>query len=116
MLGVLFKCAHADLMKLFPREVAVGEVVARRRVRRHPVHLLQLVSRHHGSQRSELYRSLFGLVKIWNVLPTSSFQSRVTALVREAAKQHVYGWQAMLSPPIVSHVLLRFLKGMSGMS
>ena len=120
MLGVLYKCAHGiahpDLLELFPRNADVLRGVAdtRRHSRRHS---WQLLLRHHGIQRSEFHRSLFGLVKVWNVLPrsfvakktVSSFQACVTDLVKAAASDEAEGWQAMLSPPVVSRVLLKYV-------
>ena len=121
MLGVLHKCAHGnaheDLLRLFPgdsvmqREGATTKSMTKR-------HSLQLLLRHHGDQRSQFHRSPFGLVTVWDVLPdrivkkpqVSVFQASVTELVRAASKDNPEDWQWMLSPPIVSSVLLRYIK------
>ena len=120
MLGVLCKCAHGvaheDLLQLFPRDPGItrGGAETRRYVRRHD---LQLRLRHHGTQRAEFHRSLFGLVKIWNLLPSSfvaqktvsAFQSCVTELVQHAVSDDVENWQSMLSPPNVSSVFIKYV-------
>jgi len=120
MLGMLYKCAHgiahADLCDLFPRAPMVSRAGFPTRVSWR-LHSMQLLLRHHGVQRAEFHRSLFGLVKIWNVLPNSvvtkpsvsSFQSAVMEIVKRAVKDDAENWQAMLSPPVVSRTLLRYL-------
>ncbi len=120
MLGVLHKCAHgtahADLCELFPR--APGEVrdgIQTRLSRR--CNSMQLMLRHHGEQRQEFHRSLFGLVKIWNILPesvvtessVSKFQSAAMKIVRRAVEDDAEKWQTMLSPPLVSPIWVRYL-------
>ena len=118
MLGVLYKCAHGnahpDLLELFPR-VSSSESARRptRSVMR--MHSRQLLLRHHGTQRMEFHRSLFGLVKIWNALSVEivesdsvcAFQRALTDLGREVCEAEANGWQRIFSPPIVSHVLLK---------
>ena len=121
MLGVLYKCAHGlthpDLQELFPpdgesRGVHTSTRLFQRR------HSRQLLLRHHGTQRMEFHRSIFGLVKIWNALSSdivessnvSTFQRALTDMARRACDEDVDGWPRMFSPPNVSHVLLRFLR------
>ena len=78
---------------------------------------MQLMLRHHGEQRQEFHRSLFGVVNIWNILPesvvtepsVSNFQSAVMKIVRRAVEDDAEKWQTMLSPPLVSPILVRYL-------
>ncbi len=66
----------------------------------------------------DFHRSIFGLVKIWNILPSeiveaktvSDFQSALTDIARKACNADVDGWSRICSPPNVSHVLLRFMR------
>ena len=117
MLGVLYKCAHRSahpsLQVLFPLAPVSSQGRLTRRASHE--HALQLLLRHHGSQRMEFHRSLFGLVKICNALPTwvamrpsiNSFQKALVKMARIAC-ENGEGWDTMLSPPLVSPVLLRF--------
>ena len=121
MLGVLYKCAHGkahpDLSELFPRVGVTRDVqIATRLFQR--LHSRQLLLRHHGVQRVEFHRSIFGLVKIWNILPedvvesksVSDFQSALTEIARKACEADFDKWSCVFSPPVVSQSLLRVLR------
>ena len=121
MMGVLYKCAHGiahpDLQVLFPTELPSRDAHTSTRIFQRK-HDKQLLLRHHGGQRMEFHRSIFGLVKIWNALSSdivesrnvSAFQRALTDMARKACDEDADGWPRMFSPPNVSHVLLRFLR------
>ena len=117
MLGVLWKIchgrAHVDFDALFPRAPSSAlhrhdTRVARRR------HTLQLVDRCDGTQLTQLRRSLFGLVKVWNALPetfvhaetVSSMQARLTLASKKACAAGASGWQDMFSTTSLPFTLL----------
>ena len=117
MLGVLWKISHGranpDLEALFP--MAPSSVVPRhdtRAARRR--HSLQMINRCDGSQLSQLQRSLFGLVKVWNALPenfvythtVSSMQSKLTRASKNACLDGASGWQDMYSTASLPFTLL----------
>ena len=120
MLGVLYKCghqiAHPDLLELFPR-VSSARIAQTSTRRFQSQHSRQLLLRHHGDQRMEFHRSIFGLVKIWNVLPSAivesedipAFQRALTDIARKACESDCPGWSRVFSPPTISPVLLRML-------
>ena len=120
MLGVLYKCAHGiahpDLQILFPRDVSCRAMPGTRLLEHR--HAKQLLYRHHGEQRAEFHRSIFGLVKIWNILSSeiverkcvSRFQNALTDLARKVCEDGVDGWSRILAPPNISPVLLRYLR------
>ena len=110
MLGVLHKCAHGrahpDLLKLFP--LAPPTQNSSR-------HNTRLSSRRHGKQLLEMYRgselvvfrrSVFGLTRVFNVLPedivesisVSSFQGQLTRMAKEACQNGRAQWHASFSP------------------
>ncbi len=67
MMGVLYKCAHGiahpDLQVLFPAELPSRDAHTSTRIFQRK-HDKQFLIRHHGGQRMEFHRSMFGLVKI----------------------------------------------------
>ena len=116
MLGVLFKCMRKEadpaLLHLFPgapetqthREQSTRLQEAR--------HDRQLLDRCTGKRLEIMDHSLFGLVRIFNLLPqkcmdaktTCSFQKRVTELARAACTLHndELVWSTLFSPRVPS--------------
>ena len=117
MLGVLFKIcrgtAHEDFNMLFPKAPSgpTHEHNTRATYRRHD---LQLVDYCNGTQQSQFQRSLFGLVKVWNALPTSfvnaksvsTFQRMLTQASKQACSADHTGWQDMFATSSLPHALL----------
>ena len=70
MLGLIHKCATGqapvNLCKLFERDTKPPPVNTRRSKKLHPY---KLVDRMDGNQSSLLARSIYGLVRFYNVLP-----------------------------------------------
>ena len=107
MLGVLWKVAHGrahpELCTLFPK-CAVPRRGPRTRTD-HRRHDLKLVDFCDGTQLQQFARSLFGLVRVWNLLPAqfvecssaSAFQSKLTNATKCACRDGVEGWQCMFS-------------------
>ena len=107
MLAVLHKVtlglAPPQLAALFPRAALPdpGRCATRLLVRRHQHQLAERTCR-----TDILKRSLFGLVRIYNLLPPevvsastiSAFQSRLQKGVKAAAAQGVDNWNRLLSP------------------
>ena len=102
MLGVIHKCVlgitHKSLCDLFPL-APTGH--------RFPtsfastLHNKQLLDRCDGSQTEVLQRSIFGLVRVYNLLPqviidlscVKSFQGALTEMVRIRCRDAAVGWQ-----------------------
>ena len=119
MLGVLWKvsraAAHPDmcaLLPLCPRSSATRRT--RFDSRRHD---RQFVNYCDGSQLQQFSRSIFGIVKVWNLLPiacvecnsVSSFQARLTEAARNACRSGVESWSRMYSVDSSPYsVLLKF--------
>ncbi len=105
MLGALWKIAHGKahkfLQEMFPM-CSFGPVLPNTRgiARRHQ---LRFVDRCVGDQLEQFSRSLFGLVRVWNDLPThiveidsvKSFQSVLTQCARRACLDDADGWASM---------------------
>ena len=105
MLGVLWKIsrgtAHRDMCALFPMCAVSGNLRTRSDHRRHS---RQFVDFCDGSQLSQFSRSLFGLVKVWNCLPTDfvdasvkCLQQTVTSAAKSACSKGESAWQKMYS-------------------
>ena len=117
MLGVFYKichgAAHPDFMELFPRlPVSVTHGHDTRAMRRR--HDLQLVDRCDGTQLCQFQRSLFGLVKVWNALPSafvhaesvSAFQAKLNKASKYACSAGGVGWQNMYATAALPFSLL----------
>ena len=117
MLGVLYKIchgtAHVDFDLLFPKAPTSethghGTRANRRR------HDMQLVDLCNGTQLCQFQRSLFGLVKVWNALPSafvhattvSMFQSMLNRASKQACAAGVEGWQCMFATTSLPFSLL----------
>ncbi len=117
MLGVFWKIchgvAHPDFATLFPKVPSRVAPVHNTRVARRR-HDMQLVDPCDGTQLAQFQRSLFGLVKVWNALPTafvhetsvSSFQSKLAQASRKACSDNRDGWQDMFATTSLPHTLL----------
>jgi hypothetical protein len=116
MLGLVYKCvnriAHPDLCSLFTRAVASQQVRnTRTEAARHD---LQLASEASTARLNIFRRSLFGLVEVWNLLPSdivhaqsvSQFQSALTLFAKRLCKLNVVFWQVRFSPRSSHHVLM----------
>ena len=115
LLGMLYKIshglAHPEFGALFPRierKASHQTRVARRR------HDRQFVDPCDGSQLDIFARSLFGLIKVWNNLPSEfvssksvkSFQVRLTAATKCACADNAERWERMYSMNSMPQVLL----------
>ena len=92
MLGLLYKIArretHPAFFDLFPFDNAVPHHTTRLTMRRHRI---QLQNRCDGSQSDVLNRSIFGMVRVFNVLPEEAinqtsvkmFQKVLTRIAKE---------------------------------
>ena len=108
MLGVLYKVchgtAHVDFDLLFPKALTSAEHGHGTRASRRR-HDMQLVDLWDGTQLGQFQRSLFGLVKVWNALPSafvhatsvSSFQSMLNRASKQACVACADGWQSMFA-------------------
>ena len=107
MLGVFWKIAHGvahpDFSALFPRlSGACPKHNARSASRRHN---FQFVDQCDGTQLAPFARSLFGLVKVWNLLPSEfvssktvkRFQSLLTGAARRACLDNSDGWERIFA-------------------
>ena len=106
MLGFIHKTvlgtARPEICELFPRELAKGTPYGTRLSSRR--HTKQLIERCDGTQTLQFYRSAFGLVSIYNVLPqdvvdkpsASSFQSALTEAARDCCRGGG-AWQSFYS-------------------
>ena len=116
MLGVFWKIAHGfahpDFKRLFQSAPSVPRAHrTRARARRHD---LQFVDFCDGTQLRQFQRSLFGLVKVWNVLPmkyvhaesVSLFQRLLTSAAKHACTDNRDGWQTMFATSSLPHTLL----------
>ena len=99
--------APAHLARLFPLDFTD----LRRSVRqaRHDHRFLVDTS---GCQLEIFKRSVFGLTRIYNILPerivvlssVSAFQSGLQGIIKRAASENFPHWEALLSPRIPLHV------------
>jgi hypothetical protein len=117
MLGVLWKVsrglAHQDLCALF--SLCPRPIVDNRRTRSdHRRHDRQFVNPCDGTQLRQFSRSIFGLLKVWNVLPAafvesqsvSIFQSKLTDATRSACRDDAGSWQRMVGVDNLPFTLL----------
>ncbi len=116
MLGALWKVsrgiAHPDLCALFPL-CPIPPLILRTRAD-HRRHRRQFVDPCDGTQLQQFSRSLFGLIKVWNVLPTefvdtesvSNFQTKLTGVARFACRDDAESWQHMFSVDSLPFTLL----------
>ena len=100
MLGILFKCVRKEadpaLLRLFQEAPNTQTHRVQHTRLQEARHDKQLLDRCTGQRLEIMDRSLFGLVRIFNLLPqycvdartTCSFQKRVTALARSACTLH----------------------------
>ena len=107
MLGLIFRCvrknAHPDLCHLFPFALNIARHNTRLQENRHR---LQLTEYREGSHHKLIERSVFGLVRIWNRLPSplieastvSNFQKGLTELARACCRLNLVDWADTLSP------------------
>ena len=109
MLGFIFKSmesnSHPSLRALFPRAVPEAQSDPRTRLacRRHS---RQLHDRCDGRHSDRLGRSIFGLVKVFNLLPqdvvdaqcVKTFQTRLTERARLLCRADHVGWALHLNP------------------
>ena len=114
MLGLLFKIAHGilhpQLRDLFPPAATTNRVdryrVAAGRLNRSGRHRLQLLDRCEGRQGFYFGRSLFGLVRVWNLLPSTFievktvrvFQKHLSRAARMACDRQTRDWQILFAP------------------
>ena len=106
-LGLIHKCvlklAPESLQRLFPRETRAPHRHCTRLAQQR--HNQQLLDRCDGTHSDLLARSIFGLVKVYNLLAQSvvdcqcvkSFQQALTAKAKDACKSNVAGWESMHS-------------------
>ena len=117
MLGVLWKIAHGRAHKhfcdMFPMcDFQTMRYETRAVARRHS---RRFVDRCDGTQLDQLDRSLFGLVKVWNVLPgeivnstsVQAFQRKLTICAKRACETESEGWQRMYATSSFPHALIR---------
>ena len=116
MLGLIFKCikqeTHSALCCLFKCE-ANQEVFHRTRIAalRHD---LQLVDVACDARLNVFMRSVFGLVRVWNLLPceivhkpsVSSFQTALSQLAKQLREEGSGHWAIRFSPRSSQHILL----------
>ena len=112
MLGLIFQCAHEtaqhSLRALFPKaSSAIHNYKTRFQDYRHTMHLIET---REGTHHALLRRSVFGLLRIWNRLPSrvvqapsvKDFQKMLTDIVRSACRQGHSQWMCVLSPrPVI---------------
>ena len=117
MLGVLWKIAHGKAhvhyLALFPMcGSGVPSQRTRSTVRRHN---RRFVDKCDGTQIDQLARSLFGLVKVWNMLPEAvfdltnvkAFQRNLTVFAKNACVADGENWQRMYATTSFPHALVR---------
>ena len=109
MLGLIFKSvegnAHPNLIALFPPAGPEARSEHRTRLARRR-HSRQLHDRCDGQHQELMNRSIFGLVKVFNLLPqevvdapsVGVFQSRLTERARSLCRAGHPGWALHLSP------------------
>ena len=112
MLGFIHRAvlgvASPLICSLFPAAIVVDtEARTRLQQRRHP---RQLLERCDGSHCDYMKNSVFGLVGVYNRLPTglvthetvSSFQRSLTDVAREACRAQKVSWHSVFSPRVFS--------------
>ncbi len=112
MLGFIHRAvlgvASPLVCSLFPAAFVVDtEARTRLQQRRHP---RQLLERCDGSHCDYMKNSVFGLVGVYNRLPTglvahetvSSFQRSLTDVAREACRAQKLSWHSVFSPRVFS--------------
>ena len=114
MLGLIHKCtlgiAHVSLQALFPSEPFQHQQLFPTRLARRR-HSRQLLERCDGRHLEILNRSIFGLVRIYNLLeqrivdaPTvRCFQKRLTKLAHVRSQTDL-SWPIMFSPRVLSFI------------
>ena len=115
MLGVLWKVsrnqAHPDLCALLPMCPKPNRHRTRFDNRRHE---RQFVNECDGTQLQQFARSIFGIVKVWNLLPckfvecdsVKILQTKLTDAARWACRSDAEAWQRMYSVDSMPHALL----------
>ena len=105
VLGLIHRCAlghaHKSLCRLFRRDTSEPRRVTRLSTRRHN---LQIIDHCDGSHSDLMRRSVFGMVRVYNLLPqefvdattVSSFQHRLTRHVRSSISRDIH-WDCMYS-------------------
>ena len=108
MLGMLHKCtlqtAHPRLQELFPSAPQADHL--RRTRSQHLKHNRQLVELCKGNFLEIMRRSVFGLVRVYNLLPhevvwtktVQDFQKSLTELLRSRCESGMVNWELSLSP------------------
>ena len=99
--------------ELFPRMLVMDSRTTRRST---ALHDMQLTVQHDGTQLLMFARSAFGLVKVWNALPStfvhsssvSAFQSLLTRTLKVACERGFPNWKQLFTPPFVSPRLVHF--------
>jgi hypothetical protein len=116
MLGLLFKCirkeAHPELCSLFALSPSMPSLHNTRLAA--AKHDVQVVDEASDASLNAFRRSIFGLVKVWNLLPfeivhspsVSCFQKALTALAKRLCVQDNAHWAIRFSPRSTQHVLL----------
>ena len=106
MMGLLYKIAngqaHQEFHAIFP--AASPPLRSSSRIRTH--HSKQLLDRCSGGHQAIMARSVFGLVRLWNILPqkvvdaptVSQFQSQLSKCAMHLCKCDVDEWFACFSP------------------
>ena len=112
MLGVIHRAAHQDgppeLWKFFRRDFRPTARASRR-----PRHSFQMVEWPHGRNLDIARRSAFGMIRVYNLLPSDvvlnvdlkSFQRALTNLVRDRVEGGDSRWKVTLS---CRHVFLQY--------
>ena len=116
MLGLLFKCinglAHPGLCDLFRLSGPLQYVHnTRTATARHDLQIDDVINSGHINM---FRHSLYGLVRVWNLLPSdivhaasvSCFQSALTALAKRLCKHGSAHWRCRFSPRSTHHVLM----------
>ena len=112
MLGLIFQCshgtAHHSLQDLFPKAPsATHSYKTRFQVY---CHTMQPIETREGTHHALLRRSVFGLLRIWNRLPSrvvhapsvKEFQNMLTDIARSACRRGYPQWMCVLSPrPVI---------------
>jgi len=108
MLGLVYRCAHGQahepLCKLFPRSTVARHVHGTRLAS--ALHTVQIEETWESVHLDTARRSLLGLARVWNLLPTdvvqkpsvSSFQSALTNMARHLCKDGYPRWHVRSSP------------------
>ena len=110
MVGLLYKCAygraHGDLQKLWPLKTVEDHSHAYETRYQDLRHDRQLRERMYAPRSDQMKNSVFGLVKIFNVLDqkcvdeknVSLFQRALIEKARSACRSESAGWRTMFSP------------------